>query len=71
MCSLPNVQCMMRVDDATPGTPCVIEATPVLGPAAQWSPLFTNASPSGPFEFTDFDVRISKYPQKFYRARQP
>ena len=71
LCSVPNVQYMMRVDAAAPGTPCVIEATPTVFPAPQWSPIFTNAAPSGPFEFTDFDVRISKYPQKFYRARQP
>jgi hypothetical protein len=68
---LPNVQYAMRVDGAAPGTPCVIEATPALGPAAQWNALFTNASPTGPFDFTDFDVRITEQPQKFYRARQP
>ncbi|MEK7677696.1 MAG: hypothetical protein AAB676_17850 [Verrucomicrobiota bacterium] len=71
LCSLPNVQYMMRVVEAAPGTPCVIEASPVLGPAAQWTPLYTNPSPSGPFEFTDFDVRISEHPRKFYRVRQP
>jgi len=71
LCSLPNMQSMIRVEDATLGTPCVIEASPVLGSAAQWTPLYTNASPSGPFEFTDFDVPLSQYPQKYYRARQP
>jgi hypothetical protein len=71
LCTLPNVQYMLRVDDAAPGVTCVIEASPVLGLTAQWTPLYTNAAPSGPFEFTDFDVRISMYPQKFYRVRQP
>lgn len=71
LCSLPNVQSMLRVEDTTPGVPCVIEASPVLGPAAQWTPLYTNASPSDPFEFTDFDVQPTQYRQKFYRARQP
>jgi hypothetical protein len=71
LCTLPDVQFMLRVDDAALAVPCVIEASPVLGPAAQWTPIYTNASPSGPFEFRDFDVRIAAYPQKFYRARQP
>jgi len=59
------------VEDAAPGVPCVIEASPVLGPAAQGTPLCTNASPGGPFDFTDFDVRISQHPQESDRARQP
>jgi hypothetical protein len=71
LCSLPNVQYLIRVHNATAGLPCVIEASPVLGPAAQWTPVHTNIQPSGPFEFTDFDVWIADHPQKFYRARQP
>jgi hypothetical protein len=70
-CSLPSVQAMLRVIDATTGVPCVIESCPALGPGALWTPLYTNASPSGPFEFTDFDVNLSQRPRKFYRARQP
>jgi len=71
ICSVPNVQSMMQVDDVAPGVPCVIEASPILGPAAQWTPLYTNAFPTGRFRFTDIDVRITDHPQKFYRARQP
>jgi hypothetical protein len=67
--SLPKVQFTFRVGDAVAGTPCVIEATPVLGSAAAWTPLFTNASPSGPFEFVDFNLQGPT--QKFYRAHQP
>jgi len=68
--SLPNVQFTVRVEDAAAGTPCVIEASPVLGPAAAWTPLFTNPSPAGPFDFMDYDVKAAEHPQKFYRALQ-
>lgn len=71
LASLANVQFAVRVNDAAPGTPCVVEASRVLGPAAQWMPVFTNAAPSGPFDFVDLDVRVAEHPQKFYRARQP
>lgn len=56
---------MMRLDDAALGVARVIEASPVLGPEAHWTPIFTNPAPTGPFEVTDFDVRLATYPQKF------
>ncbi len=70
LCSLPNVQYMMRVDDGTPGLPFTIEAASTLSESAPWTLLCTTNPPSLPFEFTDFDVRISEHPQKFYRVRQ-
>jgi hypothetical protein len=70
-CTLPNVQCMMRVDDGTVGTPFTIEAATNLTEPVGWTALLTTNPAALPFEFTDFDVRIATYPQKFYRARQP
>jgi len=71
LASLPNVQFILRVENAVVGTPCVIAASPVVSPAAVWTPLFTNPSPVGPFDFVDFDVKVAEHPQKFYRAHQP
>jgi hypothetical protein len=68
---LPNVQCTVRVEGAATGTPCVLAASPVVGPAAAWTPLFTNLSPGGPFDFVDPDGNVTEHPQKFYRAYQP
>ena len=55
----------------SPDTPCVLEASPVLGTAAQWTPVFTNASPGSPFDFVDPDGNVTEQLQKFYRAHQP
>ncbi len=33
--------------------------------------LITTNLPAMPFDFVDFDVRISEKPQKVYRVRQP
>ena len=70
-CTLPNVQYMMRVDGGTLGTPYTIEAATDLSSPIQWMPIFTTNPAALPFEFTDFDVRIATYPQKFYRVHQP
>jgi hypothetical protein len=66
--SLRNVQFTLRVEDVVDGTPCVIEA---IDSGVASTPLFTNPSPSGPFDFVDFDVKEAEHPQKFYRAYQP
>ena len=55
----------------TLGTPYTIEAATNLTNPASWTPIFTTNPPALPFEFTDFDVRIAAYRQKFYRVRQP
>ena len=62
---------MMRVEDGTLGTPYTIEAATNLTDPVRWTPIFTTNPAALPFEFTDFDVRIAAYPQKFYRVRQP
>jgi hypothetical protein len=68
--TLPNVQFTVRVE-ATPGVLFTLEAvTNLLGPVT-WSPLLTTNVPAMPFDDMDFDVKLSKKPQKFYRARQP
>ena len=69
--SWPSRQPAVRVDSAMSGVRCVIEASPALGPAAQWRPVLTNASPNGPFDFVDLDSNAAGQPQKFYRAHQP
>ena len=70
-CTLPDVQQMMRVEGGTLGTPYTIEAACNLTEPVVWTPLLTTSPPALPFEFTDFDVRVAAYPQKFYRVRQP
>lgn len=71
ICTLPGLQQMLRVDNVAPGFPCLIQSSPVLGPGAVWTSVYGNPAPTGPFEFTDFDVNTTQKPQKFYRARQP
>jgi len=34
-------------------------------------PLLTTNVATMPFDFVDFDVKLSEKPQKFYRVRQP
>ena len=68
--TLPNVQFTVRVD-ATPGAPFTLEvATNLLGPIT-WTPLLTTNVPAMPFDYVDFDVKLSEKPQKYYRVRQP
>jgi hypothetical protein len=71
LCTVPNVQYMVRVDNGTLGTPYTIEAATNVTDPAGWLPIFTTNPTTLPFEFTDFDVRTAAYPQKFYRVRQP
>jgi hypothetical protein len=71
LCTVPNVQQMLRVTDGTLGTPYTIEVATNLAPPVSWMPLLTTNPAALPFEFTDCDVRCATFPQKFYRVRQP
>ena len=68
--SLPNVQFTVRVD-ATPGAPFTLEAATDLAAPIPWTPLLITNVPNMPFDYVDFDVKLSEKPQKFYRVRQP
>jgi hypothetical protein len=70
-CTLPNVQQMMRVEGGTVGTPYTIDAATNLNSPLQCMPILTTNPAVLPFEFTDFDVRVAAYPQKFFRVHQP
>jgi len=64
------VQFTVRVD-ATPGAPFTLEAATDLAAPIPWTPLLTTNVPAMPFDYVDFDVKLSEKPQKFYRVRQP
>jgi hypothetical protein len=68
--TLPNVQFTVRVD-ATPGTPFTLEAATNLNAPISWTPLLTTNVHAMPFDYVDFDVKLSDKPHKFYRVRQP
>jgi hypothetical protein len=68
--TLPNVQFTVRVD-ATSNLPFTLEAATNLSDPNSWQPLLTTNVPAMPFDFVDFDVKLSDKPQKFYRVRQP
>ena len=68
--TLPNVQFTVRVD-ATPSVPFTLEAATNLLAPITWTPLLTTNVPAMPFDYVDFDVKLSEKPQKFYRVRQP
>lgn len=68
--TLPNVQFTVRVD-ATPGVPFTLEAATTLNAPIPWTPLLTTNMPAMPFDYVDFDVKLSEKPQKYYRVRQP
>ena len=68
--SLPNVQLTVRVD-ATPDLPFTLEAATNLSDPNPWQPLLTTNVAAMPFDFVDFDVKLSDKPRKFYRVRQP
>jgi hypothetical protein len=37
-----------------------------------WTPLLTtNPASAGPFDYVDFDIKLSEKPHKYYRVRQP
>jgi hypothetical protein len=66
----PNVQFTVRVD-ATPGVPFTLQAATNLNAPIPWTPLLTTNVPAMPFDYVDFDVKLSEKPQKYYRVRQP
>ena len=68
--SVPNIQLALRID-ATPNVPFTLEAATNLSLTNAWTPLLTTNVPAMPFDFVDFDVKITNKPQKFYRIRQP
>ena len=68
--TLPNVQFTVRVD-ATPGAPFTLEVATNLNTPISWTPLVTTNVPAMPFDYVDFDVKLSEKPQKYYRVRQP
>ena len=68
--ALPNVQFTVRVGAAT-NMPFTLDAATDLSGAGNWSPLVTTNVPAMPFDFVDFDVKLTNQPQKFYRVRQP
>ena len=68
--TLRNVQFTVRVD-ATPGVPFTLEAATNLNAPIPWAPIFTTNVPAMPFDYVDFDVKLTNKPQKFYRVRQP
>ena len=68
--TLPNVQFTVRVD-ATSGVPFTLEAATNLNAPIPWVPIFTTNVPAMPFDYVDFDVKLSEKPHKYYRVRQP
>jgi hypothetical protein len=68
--TLLNVQFTVRVD-ATPSAPFTLEATTNLNAPIPWTPLLTTNVAAMPFDYVDFDVKLSDKPHKFYRVRQP
>jgi hypothetical protein len=45
-------------------------ATSLLAPVT-WKPLISSNILTTPFDYVDFDVKLSEKPQKYYRVRQP
>jgi len=68
--SLSNVQFTVQVD-ATPNETFTLQAATNLAPPITWANLLTTNVPAMPFDYVDFDVKLSEKPQKFYRVRQP
>jgi hypothetical protein len=68
--TLRDVQFSVRVQ-ATAGETFTLEAAIDLSALNPWTPLVTTNVATMPFDFVDFDVRVSEKPQKFYRVRQP
>jgi hypothetical protein len=68
--TIPDIQLTVRVD-ADPGTPFPLEAATDLSAPNPWSPLLTTNVSAMPFDYVDYDVKLSEKPRKFYRVRQP
>ena len=54
-----------------PIMPFTLEAATHLNAPIPWTPLLTTNVATMPFDYVDFDVKLSEKPQKFYRVRQP
>jgi len=67
--TLPNFQFTVRVN-ATPGTTFTLEAATHLTAPINWTPLLSTNITAMPFDYVDYDVKLSEKPQKFYRVRQ-
>jgi hypothetical protein len=65
-----KVSFTVRVD-ATPSVPLTLEAATDLSAPFPWTSLLTTNAAAMPFDYVDFDVKLSDKPQKFYRVRQP
>jgi len=68
--TISDVQFTVRVE-ADPGTPFTLEAATNLSVPNPWSPLLTTNVSVMPFDYVDYDVKLSEKPNKFYRVRQP
>jgi hypothetical protein len=68
--TLPDFQLGLRINGIS-GTPFTLEATTNLSTLNPWTPLLTTNVTTMPFDFVDYDVKLSEKPQKFYRVRQP
>ena len=53
------MQFTVRVD-ATPGVPFTLEAATNLSLTNAWTPLLTTNVPAMPFDYVDFDVKLSE-----------
>ena len=49
----------------------MIQAATNLTAPNPWTPLWTTTPPALPFDFVDYDLKLSEKPHKFYRVRQP
>ena len=67
--TIRDFQFSVRVD-ATPNLPFTLEAATNLADPNSWQPLLTTNVATMPFDFVDFDVKLTNKPQKFYRVRQ-
>ena len=67
--TLPNVQFTVRVE-ATAGETFTLEAATNLAEPISWTPLLTTNVIVMPFDYVDFDVKLSEKPRKYYRVRQ-
>jgi hypothetical protein len=68
--NLLPMQFTVRVE-ATPGVPFTLEAATNLNTPIPWTPILTTNVLVMPFDYVDFDVKLSEKPHKFYRVRQP
>jgi hypothetical protein len=70
LCSLPNLRFVCEIQGGSLGVPFFIEAATSLREPIQWTPVLITNPPALPFDFADYDVKLSDKPRKFYRARQ-